>query len=216
MPSALSEISDEELARQTQAGSLEAFEELVFRYQGRIYRFVRNFCRGDADSREVTQDSFVRAYQAIAQFDPRQSFAGWLFAIARRKCIDHHRSARPISDSTPPEAADDNDPAAQLARREESENLWRIARRHLPEIQFQALWLRYVDDLDVAGIARALGKTRTHAKVLLFRARQVLAAKLKVTGNERLAEACSEPGQAASRVTGALKTSRLAPIQPTR
>src|SRR6185437_5078937 len=110
--------------RQTRAGSLESFEELVLRYQGRIYGFVRNFCRAETDARELTQDTFVRAYQAIAQFNPRQSFAGWLFAIARHKCIDHYRAAKPVSDAAPPEQHDENDPAVHLVRREDSENLW--------------------------------------------------------------------------------------------
>ncbi|HLX69811.1 MAG TPA: sigma-70 family RNA polymerase sigma factor [Verrucomicrobiae bacterium] len=200
-------ISDEELARQTRAGSLESFEELVARYQGRIYRFVRNFCRAETDTREITQDTFVRAYQAIAQFDPRQSFAGWLFAIARHKCIDHYRAAKPVSNAALPEQHDDNDPAAQLARREDSENLWRVARRHLSEVQFQALWLKYVDELEVADIARALGKTRTHVKVLLFRSRQILAAKLR-------GSTPAEPVQPPP-VSDPLKTSRITPMQPT-
>ena len=61
--------SDEELARQSQAGSLVAFEELVYRYEGRICGFVANSCRNASDAREVTQDTFVRAFQAIGQFD---------------------------------------------------------------------------------------------------------------------------------------------------
>jgi RNA polymerase sigma-70 factor (ECF subfamily) len=207
MSSAPQLISDEELARQTWAGSLESFEELVLRYQGRIYRFVRNFCRAEIDARDITQDTFVRAYQAIAQFDPRQSFAGWLFAIARHKCIDHYRAAKPISDAAPPEGRDDNDPAVQLARREDSENLWHIARRHLSEVQFQALWLKYVDELEVADIARALGKTRTHVKVLLFRSRQILATKLRTAP-----QASSAPPRLDS---DPLKTSHLTPMQPT-
>jgi RNA polymerase sigma-70 factor (ECF subfamily) len=203
MSSALQSISDEQLARQTRAGSLESFEELVIRYQGRIYRFVRNFCRAETDSREITQDTFVRAYQAIAQFDPRQSFAGWLFAIARHKCIDRYRAVKPVPDAAVPEQSDDNDPSVQLARREDSENLWLIARRHLSEVQFQALWLKYVDELEVAEIARALGKTRTHVKVLLFRSRQMLAAKLRTAP------------QVAPALSNSLKTSHLTPLQPT-
>lgn len=201
-------ISDEELARQTRAGSLVCFEELVLRYQGRIYGFVRNFCRGEVDAREITQDTFVRAYQAIAQFDPRQSFAGWLFAIARHKCIDHYRAAKPLSDAVPPEQHDDNDPAVQLARREDSDNLWRAAHRHLSQVQFQALWLKYVDDLEVAEIARALGKTRTHVKVLLFRARQILAVKLRSAPRSEHAQP--------PRPSNPLKASRITPLEPTR
>ena len=93
MASDFQSFTDEELARQTQAGSLVAFEELVYRYEGRIYGFVANCCRNGTDAREVTQDTFVRAFQAIGQFDLQRGFAPWLFTIARRKCIDHHRAA---------------------------------------------------------------------------------------------------------------------------
>jgi RNA polymerase sigma-70 factor (ECF subfamily) len=171
--------SDEELARQTQAGSLAAFEELVYRYEGRIYGFVANSCRNGTDAREVAQDTFVRAFQAIGQFDCRRGFASWLFTIARRKCIDQHRAAPPVADEAVPELTDDNDPAELLARREERQDLWGLARRHLPEAQFQSLWLRYAEGMSVAGIAQVLRKTQTHIKVLLFRARQALGRELK-------------------------------------
>jgi RNA polymerase sigma-70 factor (ECF subfamily) len=171
--------SDEELARQSQAGSLAAFEELIYRYEGRIYGFAANSCRNGADARDVTQDTFVRAFQAIGQFDCGRGFAAWLFTIARRKCIDQHRAAAPVADEFVPEQTDDNDPAELLARQEERQDLWGLARRRLPESQFQALWLRYAEGMSVAGIAQVLRKTQTHIKVLLFRARQVLGRDLK-------------------------------------
>ena len=180
MASDLPRLSDEELARETQAGLLAAFEELVYRYQQRIYAFVTHCCRNSADAQEVTQDTFVRAFQAIAQFDPRRGFAPWLFTIARRKCVDHHRASPPAMAAEPmPELPDLVDPSELLARREERENLWQLAHRRLPESQFQALWLRYPEDMSVAGIARVLGKTQTHVKVLLFRARNALGRELK-------------------------------------
>jgi RNA polymerase sigma-70 factor (ECF subfamily) len=171
--------SDEELARQTQAGSLMAFEELVYRYEGRIYGFVANSCRNGTDAREVTQDTFVRAYQAIGQFDGRRGFAAWLFTIARRKCIDQFRAAPPVSGEAVPEQTDDNDPAELLAQQEERQDLWALARRRLPESQFQALWLRYAEEMSVARIAQVLRKTQIHIKVLLFRARQALGRDLR-------------------------------------
>jgi RNA polymerase sigma-70 factor (ECF subfamily) len=179
VPSDLQKCSDEELARQTQAGSLVAFEELVYRYEARVYGFIANCCRNGADAREVTQETFVRAFQAIGQFDCRRSFEPWLFTIARRKCIDHHRAAPSTTDEALPDLPDDNDPAELLARQEERQNLWELARRRLPDTQFQALWLRYAEEMSVAGIAQALHKTQTYVKVLLFRARQTLARELR-------------------------------------
>ena len=108
--------SDEELARQAHAGSLQAFDELVYRYEHRIYGFVANVCRNGTDAREVTQDTFVRAFQAIHQFDARQTFAPWLFTIARRKAIDHYRAAAPLADEAAPEQISPGDPAELLAQ----------------------------------------------------------------------------------------------------
>ena len=172
-------FTDQELARQTQAGSLAAFEKLVYRYEGRIYRFVVNSCGNGADAREVTQDTFVRAFQAIEQFDPQRSFAPWLFTIARRKCIDRYRAAPPPVDEPVPELVEENDPSELLARQEERQSLWDLARRHLPEAQFQTLWLKYAEEMNVVEIAQVLRKTQTHIKVLLFRARQALGSALE-------------------------------------
>jgi RNA polymerase sigma-70 factor, ECF subfamily len=170
---------DEELARQTQAGSTAAFEELVSRFERRIYAFVCNSCRNPLDAREITQDTFVRAFQAIAGYDPRRPFVAWLFTIARRKCIDHHRAKEPRVVEAEPDSFDPDDPAELLAQREERQNLWKVARRLLPEAQFQALWLRYAEDMDVAQVAQVLRKTKTNVKVLLFRARQALGRELE-------------------------------------
>ena len=171
--------TDGELARQSQDGSLSAFEELVYRFEDRIYGFAAKVCGNAGDAREVTQDTFVRAFQAIAQFDCQRAFGPWLFTIARRKCIDRYRAAPPRADELLPELVDVDDPAELLARQEERQNLWSLARRRLPETQFDVLWLRYAEDMSVAHIAQVVRKTQTHVKVMLFRARRALADELK-------------------------------------
>ena len=180
MASDFQNLSDEDLARETQAGSMAAFEALVYRYEHRIYAFVMQYCHNDADARELTQDTFVRAFQAIGRFVPRGGFGAWLFTIARRKCIDHYRAtARTASNEPVPEVPDHDDPSVLLSRQEDRQGLWALARRHLRDPQFQALWLRYAEGMSVAGVARVLRKTQTHVKVLLFRARETLRRELK-------------------------------------
>lgn len=200
----LPSVPDEELARQTQAGSLDAFEQLVYRYEGRVHAFVTQFCRNPADAVEVTQDTFVRAFQRMEQFDSRRVFAAWLFTIARRQCIDRFRAAAPVADAPMPDLADAADPAELMARREDGQDLWRLAREHLSGNQFQALWFHYAEDMDVAQVAQVLGKTRGHVKVLLFRARQILSRELNSSltlwraipiRNARLALASAASGQ---------------------
>ena len=173
-----STVSDEKLASEAQAGLLESFEQLVHRYEHRVHAFISQFCPNAADACELTQDTFVKAYRKIGQFDASRAFAPWLFTIARRNCIDRHRYAPPPADAPLPEMVDDTNPSELMAQREEGENLWQLARERLAKTQFQALWLHYAEQMEVAQIAQVLGKTRVHVKVLLFRARQILAREL--------------------------------------
>ena len=190
MPPEFSTESDGELSRQARYGSLAAFEQLVYRYERRVHAFVSQFCRSASDACEVTQDTFVKASQSMDRFDPRREFAPWLFTIARRKCIDRHRATLPVAENVLPELPDENNPAELLAQREDRQHLWQLARRCLTNNQYEALWLRYAEDMDVALIAQVLGKTRVHVKVLLFRARQILGRKLNP--GQTLAEAIPE------------------------
>ena len=178
MHAGLQTDTDEALACQAQAGSLSCFEELVHRYEARIYRFVANGCRDDSDAQELTQETFVSAYLNLHKFDVRRSFATWLFTIARRKGIDHHRANRPVNQTRTAELIEEENPSTLLARREAGEDLWHLARGTLPEAQFQALWLKYAEDMSVRDIARVLRRTPTHVKVLLFRGRTRLGREL--------------------------------------
>ena len=171
--------TDEELAAQALAGSPAAFEELVYRYEHRVHAFVFSACHHRADAAEITQDTFVKAFQCLGQFDPRRKFAAWLFTIARRQCIDRHRAAARRLVEPEPEKIEEADPAELTARQEDRHALWQLARRQLGSSQYQALWLHYVEDLEVAQIAQVMGKTRVHVKVLLFRARQILARHVR-------------------------------------
>lgn len=173
-----SSISDEQLAREAQTGSLDSFEQLLFRYEHRVFAFVSQFFPNAADTAELTQDTFVKAFRKIGQYDSSRAFAPWLFTIARRNCIDRHRIAPPVADAPLPEMVDDANPSELMAQREEGEKLWRLARERLGKTQFEALWLHYAGQMEVAQIAQVLGKTRVHVKVLLFRARKNLADEL--------------------------------------
>ena len=179
------QISDEELARQARTGSLSSFEELVFRYEMRLYRLMFNRCRHEADARELTQITFVTAYRSIHQLKPGHSFGAWLFTIAHRKFIDHCRAAkREQGEQVAAETWETNDPSIILSDRESAADLWQRARALLSRDQFDALWLKYQEDMSVQDIARVLGRTRTSVKVLLFRARQNLLKEMRCADQE--------------------------------
>ena len=92
MPEPSANQPDEILAQDASNGALEAFDELVRRYQHRIYGFVLQSVSNPADAREVTQDVFLRAFTALIDSIRARLFSPpWLFAIARNRAIDHLR-----------------------------------------------------------------------------------------------------------------------------
>lgn len=173
------ERSAEELACSAQAGSLASFEELVARFQRPLFRFLLLRAPSLEDAEELTQDSFVRAWQRIGLYDPRHRFSTWLFTLARRLAASRARRARSgATDERASELVCAVDPPALLAAREERLNLWSLARRLLGVEQCSALWLRYAEDLAVPEIARILGRRPVTVRVQLFRARARLARHL--------------------------------------
>lgn len=182
-PEALKERNEAELLRliardSENPAAEEAVCELFRRYQGCVYQWCYRYARDHERAMDLSQEVFLGAYQSLKSFAGRAGFSSWLFAIARNKAIDRLRSRKEVSDQDAPENPDYDDPAVLLVRREDNAEIWQRARQVLPELQFQAVWLRYVEDMDVAGIAAVLGKTKTHVKVLLFRARRLLAASV--------------------------------------
>jgi RNA polymerase sigma-70 factor (ECF subfamily) len=161
-----------------QGGSAHAYTELVTRFEGRLYNFLRRRVRSETDAEDLAQEAFVRAWVSLDRYDPRWQFSTWLFTIADRLARTHHRRAH---DATPArlEATVDHrsaDPARTVAVRDDARSLWAAADRLLGDRQRAALWLRIAEDLPLRDIARILGMTPVAVRVALHRARTALAA----------------------------------------
>lgn len=172
--------SDEELALETQGGSLAAFDEIVRRHEAAIFRFIRSRVRQPDDAEDITQQTFVKAYQKIGQFKFRYRFTPWLFTIARRLTIEHFRKHGERAFDEGPEEVDNKLPSDNLEAHESHRELWRQIRNLVPEQTATALWLKYEEQLSVAEVAKVIGRTTAHTKVILHRARKQLAAQLKI------------------------------------
>src|SRR5512137_1234428 len=92
MPGA-AEVSDESLAARAAAGSCAAFEELVTRYTGRLFHFLKPRSASREDLEDLVQETFFRAYRNIDRYDARWRFATWLYTVGTRLAISRHRAA---------------------------------------------------------------------------------------------------------------------------
>jgi len=82
------EENDEALVVEAQAGSMKAFETLVTRYRGRIFGMIMNMLGNEADARDITQETFIKAWRHLPNFERRAQFFTWLCRIANNAVID--------------------------------------------------------------------------------------------------------------------------------
>jgi RNA polymerase sigma-70 factor (ECF subfamily) len=170
------QLSDEELVANAQTGSRRCFNELVRRYSHRLFYFLRSKVTTDEDTEDLVQETFLKAYRNINRFDSNYKFSTWLYTSAARLAISFYRKKRlneGISVFNPPSP----DPQEEMILEEDSKNLWDIAQT-LHANQYQALWLRYMEELSLKEIALVMKKNRVHVRVLLHRARLNLIKQL--------------------------------------
>jgi len=168
------ELDDDELCRAFLAGDESAFGDLVRRHQARVYSVVRRYAPDSEDARDLTQRSFLRAFQAarraLSRFGPTHSipFQAWLFRIAVNLGKNHARQERrwkraPIVDvelSGPPQTS-----ALDALVWAEASKLVRKAVLKLPRRQREVFTLRVDAELSFGEVGSALGMSENSAKV---------------------------------------------------
>ena len=163
--------SDEELASFARSGQIQAFDELVRRHWAGIRRFLLGYLpHGSSD--DIAQETFLRAYRKIEQYDGNRPFLPWLFTIARRLALNEiRRKNRKAEVSLPdhsPEEAQESEPASFGP-------LWQLAKDRLSADSYAVLRLHYAEDLSIEEVAKVLGKGKIATKVMLHRARKKLS-----------------------------------------
>lgn len=136
---------------------VEGFTRAYVRYRLPVYRYLRARGANDDDARDLTAVTFERAFAARHTFRPRDGGLGaWLFRIARNAAVDAHRRRRPDGYLT-----DDDDlglaTAADHALHERREIVDAVS--GLPDVQRDAVWLRYASGLNAREIGHVLGKS---------------------------------------------------------
>jgi RNA polymerase sigma-70 factor (ECF subfamily) len=181
---------DEALARRAAAGDESAFEMLVARFQGRVYRLCRRLTGSDGDAQDVVQDTFLQAYRNLAAFRGEAKFSTWLYRIATNAALmqNRRRERRPAEslDEYVPRFDDEGRHARQnadlslAARADEILDRRRLAEHaregigRLPEIYRTAFVLRDLEEMPTAEVAVVLGIDAAAVRQRVHRARLLL------------------------------------------
>ena len=182
------EQNDADLVRQTLCGNTAAYNGLVLRYQRQVYSLAFRMLGNAEDAGDLVQDTFLRAYNALASFRQDASFLTWLYKIASNLCIDHLRSRKAKGAlSLDVELEEGREPAADArssapedrAIREAVNEVLHQAILNLPEKYRLVVVMRHLQDMSVEEIGRVLELPTGTVKTHLFRAREMLRGRLR-------------------------------------
>lgn len=180
------------------AGDRAAFSQLVELYSGRLYRLALKLLQNPQDAEDVLQETFIKAFRYLKNFDGRSSVSTWLYRIATNEALMQLRRKHPemVSIEEPVENGETEQEPLQIVDwccLPEKELLSSETRRKLDEAVMQlpetlktVFLLRDIEDLSTAETADVLGLTETAVKTRLSRARLRLREELSVYYVEKM------------------------------
>ena len=186
--------ADPVLVQRAIAGDQRAYELLVIKYQRRIERLIGRMVRDTDLVEDIAQETFIRAYRALAQFRGDAQFYTWLYRIAvntaKKALVDLRRD--PLVTEAALRGGDDDDetsvveneltspetPETVLAAKEIAATV-NLAMEALPEELRQAVTLREIEGLSYEEIAEMMNCPIGTVRSRIFRAREAISAKVK-------------------------------------
>ena len=181
---------DQQLVQRVQQGDKQAYDLLVIKYQHRILRLVSGYIHDHQEVQDITQEAFIKAYKALANFRGDSSFYTWLYRISintaknylvskGRKMIE---SEVDVHDSEFQETAqslrDIATPEGKLASDQIEETIHETI-GDLPDDLKTAVMLREFDGLSYEDIAKVMNCPIGTVRSRIFRAREAIEKKLK-------------------------------------
>ena len=185
-----SEFDEAGLVAQAQQGGVEAFSELVTRYEGNIFRLARHITQNPEDAEDVLQETFLKAYEHLGDFQGNSKFYTWLVRIAVNQSLMKLRKRKTdasVSLDDPFDTGEENltreiavwEPnPEQTYSREEIRAILEKAVESLPATFRAVFALRDIEELSTEETAAMLNLSIPAVKSRLLRARLRLREKL--------------------------------------
>ncbi len=187
---------DELLVKQCQKGHYDAFEELIHKYQQKVYSLCYRYAGNYDDANDLAQEAFIRVYHSINKFHFKSTFSTWLFRVTSNVCLDEMRKKKKTSSVSldSPMETDEGEMYFHLpdqkfnpeimAERKDVQQIVHNAIQELPTDQKMTLLLREIQGFTYDEIAEVLEVSSGTVKSRLSRSRynlkEILAQKTEL------------------------------------
>jgi RNA polymerase sigma-70 factor (ECF subfamily) len=186
------ELQDQALIEKIRGGDYQAFEALVNRYEGKVYRLAMRMLRNQQDAEDALQESFLQVYRGLKSFEGRSNFSTWLYRLATNVCLMkiRHRETEPsgmfpLEDFLPRHEEGEQPTLQEWPEKPEEILLTKESREKMMEAldrlpaEYRAVFvLRDIEGFSNAEAGEALGISVAAVKSRLHRARIALRGML--------------------------------------
>jgi RNA polymerase sigma-70 factor, ECF subfamily len=176
--------TDQLLIDRTLGGDTRAFSSLVEKYQGYVFTIVLRMVKVKEEAEEVSQDTFIKAFESLSGFRGESKFSSWLYSIAYRKALDRIRKNKRYQASELLEEITESDEGIfenalqQLEDKERKEKIQQCIMQ-LPEVDAALITLYYFEEQSVKEMAAITKLSEENIKVKLYRSRKKLFTLLQ-------------------------------------
>lgn len=185
-------LNDIEIIGKVLNGEQQAYSLLVSRYQNYVFTLALRFTKSREDAEEVSQDIFIKAYRALADFKGNSKFSTWLYTIVNNTCITFLRKKKlethSLDNEKVFEIADGQDSGLRANMIEQKSRVGMVnkAITMLGPDDAEIITLFYKAEQTLDEIAQVLGLETNTAKVRLHRARTRLKEKMELYFKEEV------------------------------
>ena len=188
-------LSDEQLVASTLSGDVGAFNDLVHRWEGSLYKFVYRYLGDAEEARDICQEAFVRAYTNLDRFRGQAKFSSWLYQIALNLARSQFRrqASRPTVSIDEDEqqnrlrlVATDQELPEDSAIHSERVRALQRALAELPDEQRTVIILKQYHGMKFREIAEVLGTPESTVKSRLYHGLDALSRSLGYLKSEGL------------------------------
>jgi RNA polymerase sigma-70 factor (ECF subfamily) len=183
---------DQVLIKKTLQGDKKSFEELMRKYEKRIFSFVIRMVRNEEVAVDLTQDFFIKVFTVLDNYNFEYKFSTWAYRICYNLVIDHIRknpgqvqSLDDDSVSSRDMLSSENvvrqDGFSRLSQQETQAYLWRMVENIAPKFR-ELILLRYIQELKYEEIAEITELPVGTVKNRIFKAKEILKKEMEKDG----------------------------------
>ncbi|WP_027416729.1 RNA polymerase sigma factor SigW [Aneurinibacillus terranovensis] len=186
------EKTEQRIIQRARQGERAAFAELVDLYKDKIYHVSYGMLGNKQEAEDVAQETFLRVYANLNNYDPKYKFSTWIYRIASNLCIDYIRKRKPTlsldAELTGTDGMDWHDrfpdtgkgPEEEVITDELQEEVQGALMALNPKYR-AVMILRYIEDLSLQEISEAISLPISTIKTRIHRGREALRKKLRFT-----------------------------------